>query len=255
MTRAHHKIHVGADQARLFGATPADDARLGALDPLLDLCTDGAVSIMADVDMGQDHLTMPAPVASLQPRPQVLASGHEVSLWPALTGQTPPVFLPTTAAIAGLLRLIPDLDGVICLATHMTFWIRVSAREICHAQGDLTRSMITAPVPATLERDAFLAGFDTTLNRSSRLGAELAAQQAAQVLGAGDRGPDYRLGLALGAEFATAKAYWLGQEVTVIAEPLLAEAYGLALNHTGGRASVLPLSQAVFSGMDQHRAL
>lgn len=201
---------------------------------------DGApVTLSAFTDLGQDRVTMPFVVSELVPLPQVLPSGHEVALWPALVAQDPPVMIPTAAPIAGLLNLAPEFDGVICMVADATHWIRISAGEACYAQSDLSRSLVGPPFSFTLNENDLRAGFGKTNGRSSALGTELARAKLAET-----PNPSHNLGLAMGAEFAAAKPYWLGQAVTVLAEEPLLTAYSLMLNDMGCQTAAMSLYQA-----------
>ena len=200
----------------------------------------GPVTVTALHDIGQDRMNMPIALSGLRPLPQVLPSGHEVAIWPALTANDPPAFVPSTAPLAGLLAVDPEFDGVACIVADATHWVRISAGEACFAQSDISRSLLSLPGTFNLDDAELRAGFARTEGRGASLGAELAKLVAGPVADT----PSYRLGLAIGAETAAAKPYWLGQAVTVLAEDPLRTAYGLILNDLGCQTAAMSLHQA-----------
>ena len=244
----HTKIHATRSDSILWrGADVTADTSAGLRD-LLDIVTDGPVTLTADMWMGQDQVPMPARIDDLSPRSQVLENGQDAAVWPALIGTDPAVIVPNTAAIAGFLKLMPDYDGVLCIVSDQTDWVRISAGEACYAQTDLTRSLCASQAAGTDDEGALRDGFDITNGRSSRLGAEMAVIAASAAVGA-SISDSHTLGLALGAEFSAAKAFWLGENVTVMADGPLASAYRLMLNYIGVVASEISLRQSVFAGL------
>ena len=244
----HHKIHLHAKGATRWLDADPTPVQTGDLTGMLDTVPPGPVTIAADTDIGQDHVALPVAIADLKPRPQVLASGDEAGVWPALIQADPPTYLANSAPLAGFAKLSPDYDGVLCIVTHQTIWLRISAGEACHALVDRTRHLCANGCECP-PSDAMRDGFDKTNGRSSRLGAEIAQLDAMDILSPGAPTNDHRLGLALGAEFASAKAYWLGQHVTLLADGDLMPAYSSMLNHVGALVSELSLRQAVFAGL------
>ncbi len=246
----HHKIYVSASGVQYWEGSSTTSTKIDALEPFMGDLPPGPITLAADIPLGQGAVAMPTAIDQLRPKAANFESRSDVMIWPALTFRDPAVIVPNPTPLAGFMRLIPNFDGVVCLVTDKTYWIRVSAGEACHALCDPTRKLTGALGPVT-DPDSFRAAFDETNGRSSRLGAEL-AQLEAKLQFEEISTQDFecrRLGLAIGAEFATAKPYWLGEQVTVIADHPMAEPYTLALNHMGCSASELPLHQAVFAGL------
>lgn len=134
------------------------------------------------------------------------------------------------AAIAGFIAHNPGWDGVICLAGPVSRWVLISAEEVVSTQPFLTGQMMDAlaslPGLGALPEGApgdFTDGLNDAMSRPERLAAWLAA------LGA--TGSRARLqGLLIGAELASARPYWLGQQVAVIGP---GTAYETALDSQG----------------------
>lgn len=122
--------------------------------------------------------------------------------------------------IAGFLADHPNWDGVICcLETGVSHWVHVSADEAVSCQSFLTPKLIAA-LGGALPADQDAA--DETLSRPERLAAHL---RTAEVSGAHMA----MSGHLIGAELAAARAYWLGQQVAVISDGKLGNAYATAL--------------------------
>ncbi|MGR1581131.1 2-dehydro-3-deoxygalactonokinase [Thalassobius sp. S69A] len=116
----------------------------------------------------------------------------------------------------------PDWDGVVLLLTEThSYWCFLSARELVGFQAFLTPRLIAAlDVPAQADADAIA----DTLSRPERLAAHLAASESQ---------PDAQTGHLIGAEMGAARAWWLGQQVTVIGPAILAQSYAAGLSAQG----------------------
>ncbi len=131
---------------------------------------------------------------------------------PGFTQESPPDAIGGWVRLwlAGFLTLHPGCDGVICAAEgEVRHWIHISAGEAVSAQSFLTPRLVKALGGAETPDPEALAD---SLSRPERLAAHL---RAAEVAGR----PGAISGHLLGAEFAAARAYWLGQQVVVIAAP------------------------------------
>ena len=133
------------------------------------------------------------------------------------------------------LSLNKNWDGVICLPNPngLTNWVLTSAEEIISFQPFSTVSMVNAlwdgPQPEVVANTLITAMQDIQ-SRPERLAARLAELQ--QTRSANAR-PEAELfselwGILLGAEFAAARAYWLGQNIALIAPNEIASPYMIA---------------------------
>ena len=139
---------------------------------------------------------------------------------------TPPSEMDVSArlTLAGFLALNPNWDGVACLPGNPTHWAQISADEIVSFQ-----SFLTLRLAAALDADGppNLDAISETLSRPERLATHLCS---AEVTGT----PGAALGHLLGAELAAARAYWLGQQIALIGDGPLTDAYADALTAQGG---------------------
>lgn len=112
--------------------------------------------------------------------------------------------------LAGFLAARADWDGVIAATEGaVSHWIHISAGEAVSSQSFLTPRLTDALGGAeTPDADAIA----DSLSRPERLAAHL---RAAEVSG----NMQALTGHLVGAELAAARAYWLGQQVAVIAPP------------------------------------
>ncbi|MDM8166201.1 2-dehydro-3-deoxygalactonokinase [Roseovarius sp.] len=112
--------------------------------------------------------------------------------------------------LAGFLASQPDWDGVINVTEGpVSHWVHISAGEAVSSQSFLTPRLVDALGGAeTPDADAIA----DSLSRPERLAAHLRAAEVSGNLQA-------LTGHLIGAELAAARAYWLGQQVAVIAPP------------------------------------
>ena len=112
--------------------------------------------------------------------------------------------------LAGFLSNQPNWDGVInATEGPVSHWIHISAGEAVSSQSFLTPRLIDALGGAeTPDTEAM----NDSLSRPERLAAHLRAAEVAGNMQA-------LTGHLIGAELAAARAYWLGQQVAVIAPP------------------------------------
>jgi len=98
---------------------------------------------------------------------------------------------------------------------------------------------------------AFAAAVSDALSRPAAIAAELFAIRAAALLR--DLRPEAaraRLsGLLIGIELAAARPYWLGQEVRIVGEAGIADAYRQALAAQGVAAPILPADAMTRGGL------
>ena len=186
-----------------------------------------------------------------KPADLVLASldleGWQLRALPGLQQKTPPGLMQhSTAQIAGFLALNPKWDGVICLPGEVTHWVQVSAAEVVSFHSTLTSGLYAAlatrfALPDSWSESALAQAVADTMSRPERLASRLAELQASLLAAEGPTAEAAGLlwGYLLGAELAAARAYWLGQNLALIAPEQLAAPYRVAFTAQG-----LPVTQA-----------
>lgn len=175
------------------------------------------------------HVLPPAP--TLIDAPGVLSAIQQAS---------PAAVLPAAARvlIAGALAAQPDWDGIMVLPERdVTHWVHVSAREIVSFQGAATGRLAAALGAAGHAFDEGALG--DTMSRPERLAAQV---NAALLTG----GSAMVLGHLLGAELASMKMYWLGQDVRIIGDPA---PYAAALASQGVIVEAAPRAKAWQAGL------
>lgn len=146
--------------------------------------------------------------------------------------------------IAGYLATSPGFDGVICLPGTHTKWVHVSAGEIVSFRTAMTgemfgllskQSVLRHSMDDGWDAEAFAVGVDQSLSRPEGLAAALFSLRAEGLLGdlAGDAARARLSGLLIGAELASMRPYWLGQQVALIGADRLSDAYAKALAAQG----------------------
>jgi 2-dehydro-3-deoxygalactonokinase len=185
-----------------------------------------------------------------------------VSIAPGLKQLLPPdVMRGEETQIAGALALSPGFDGVICLPGTHTKWARVSAGEIVSFQTFMTGEMFALLSQQSVLRHGMAgdgwddAAFDQSiadgLARPERIAARLFSLRAEGLIaGLGADAARARLsGLLIGTELAGSRAYWLGQNVTLVGSPRLSAAYARALCAQGIDALSLPADDCTLAGL------
>ena len=177
------------------------------------------------------------------------AEGWQLQALPGLHQKNPQGLMQDSSAqIAGFLALNPKWDGVICLPGAVTHWVQVSAAEVVSFHSTLSTGLYDIlaerlALPAHWSESALAQAVADTISRPERLAARLAELQARQSETGKDSTGTETAGLLwgylLGAELAAARAYWLGQNLALIAPDTLAAPYMAALAAQG-----LPVTQA-----------
>ena len=125
---------------------------------------------------------------------------------------------------AGFLAEQSDWDGVVLAhQADLSHWLHVSAGEFVSSMSFLTPRLINILGGA---QDADERSISDSMSRPERLAAQLRAAEVSQ-------NPDAVTGHLLGAELAASRAYWLGQNIALIAEGDLANTYASALSQQG----------------------
>ncbi len=164
--------------------------------------------------------------------------------------------------IAGVLRVLPGYDGVLCLPGTHSKWVQISAGEVVSFQTFMTGELFALLSEASVLRhgmqgaagwddDAFDAAVSEALSRPERLGARLFSLRAEGLIaGLSPDAARARLsGLLIGTELAAAKPYWLGQRVTLVGAETLSAAYARALAAQGVEAQRLSATDCTLAGL------
>ncbi|MEO9682758.1 MAG: 2-dehydro-3-deoxygalactonokinase [Tateyamaria sp.] len=202
--------------------------------------------VMACGMVGSRQGWVEAPYASVPCAPPGAAEavqvlGTDVRILPGVKQARPTdVMRGEETQIAGYLAKYPSFDGVICLPGTHTKWVHISAGEIVSFRTAMTgemfallsqHSVLRHSVGTGWDTASFSAGVDQAISRPEGLAASLFSLRAEGLLDGLD--PDAaraRLsGLLIGAELASMRPYWLGQQVAMIGADGLVNAYSAAL--------------------------
>ncbi|WP_136439979.1 2-dehydro-3-deoxygalactonokinase [Pacificoceanicola onchidii] len=162
--------------------------------------------------------------------------------------------------IGGFLAGEPKFDGVLCLPGTHCKWAHISAEEVVSFRTYMTgelfsllskQSVLRFSIGDGWDEAAFEEALTDTLSRPAGIGADLFSLRAAQLLH--DQSPDVaraRLsGLLIGLELAAAKPYWIGQEVVILGDDTLAQAYELGLKSQSAWCRRVPAEGATLQGL------
>lgn len=195
---------------------------------------------------------VPAPAAlQLQPLP----AEHRVWIAQGLTQADHRIRLGgQTALVSGLLAAQPGFDGVVCLTGPSSFWLRISAGEICHFRGYLTGTLLQqiggdrALAEVGSDPDLCASAAEDALGRPHR-----AYGRFLELRGAAGADASRLAGTLIGCELADAKPYWLGETVAIMGEAPLARLYADSLARQG--VAVLPADPeaALLAGLNAAR--
>ncbi|KIC51128.1 2-dehydro-3-deoxygalactonokinase [Tateyamaria sp. ANG-S1] len=162
--------------------------------------------------------------------------------------------------IAGFLATSPGFDGVICLPGTHTKWVQVSAGEIVSFRTAMTgemfallseRSVLRHSMGDGWDGNSFAAGVDQSLSRPEGLAAALFSLRAEGLLHglSGDAARARLSGLLVGAELASMRPYWLGQQVALIGAEALSQAYAEALGAQGVPTQMAGAEEMTLAGL------
>ncbi|MBQ2262574.1 MAG: 2-dehydro-3-deoxygalactonokinase [Loktanella sp.] len=163
--------------------------------------------------------------------------------------------------IAGYLAQNPNWDGVICLPGTHTKWAHISAGEIVSFQTFMTGEFFATLASHTVLRHsvaqdgwddaAFETGLSDAYARPEKLAGRLFSLRAEGLLHdlPGSSARARLSGLLIGAELASAKPYWLGQQIAVIGAGALASLYVKALAMQAVFATQVNAEAATLAGL------
>lgn len=170
-----------------------------------------------------------------------------VTILPGLSQTVPSanVMRGEETQIAGYLAANPRFDGVICMPDTHTKWVHVSAGEVVSFQTCMTGELFDLLSNQSVLRHslsgegwndaAFEDAISECLTRPASFGARLFELRAADFLqGQTAAETKARLsGMLIGLELASAKPYWLGQQVVLIGNARLSALYQRGLTSLG----------------------
>ena len=187
--------------------------------------------LLIDIGEGQPAV-LPAPVlpvdglnlpALMQKSPEDVISGW-VRLW-----------------IAGFLKERPHWDGIVCaLHGDVAHWMHISAEEVVSSLSSLTPRLYAALGMQITDPDP--QAIADALSHPERLATLL---REAEIRG----DPAACLGYFLGVDLAATRAYWLGQNVAVIGDGEMAEAYQQALAGQGAPVETAAPDDVLSAGL------
>ena len=172
--------------------------------------------------------------------------------------------------IAGFLAGNPKFDGVLCLPGTHSKWVRISAEEIVSFQTFMTGELFSVLSENSVlrhsvgsdgwDKDAYTTAVDDAMARPASAAAQLFGLRAESLLN--NLSPETaraRLsGVLVGLELAAARPYWLGQMVSIVGAPYVAEVYrdglaaqGLAVDVCDAEAMTLAGLAAAYKDMKE----
>lgn len=184
-----------------------------------------------------------APPEALPARlmPEQLMTGAGALVLPGLEQASPRHRIDGARLTAlGFLALNEGWDGVICMPGAVTHWLSVSAGEAVFLQSALSLRL-SAALGAGLE-DPDPDALSTALSRPERLASALRSATLTRSAAA-------VTGWLIGAELASTKPLWLGQQVAVLGDGPGASAYRAALAAQGLPVTIAPATAMAEKGM------
>ena len=195
-------------------------------------------------------------------RPETVDHRLDVHVIPGIKQMQPAdVMRGEETQIAGFLAQNKGWDGVICLPGTHTKWVHISADEVVSFQTFMTGELFGTLTDHTVLRHSIArdgwddAGFDSGLSdafsRPEKLAGRLFSLRSEGLLHdlPGHVARARLSGLLIGAELASAKPYWLGQQIAVIGAGGLAKLYVKALAQQGVPAMQVNAENATLAGL------
>ena len=172
----------------------------------------------------------------------------QVYILPGIKQISPPdVMRGEETQIKGFLSLNKDFDGIICLPGTHTKWVHVSAGELVSFQTFMTGEIFSLLSKQSVlkhnmnydswDNDIFLSSVGDSISQPAVFSSALFSMRAQSLVskGANKFAQNFsRLsGLLIGMELVASRPYWLGQNVAVIGDTKIANAYFEALKGQG----------------------
>ncbi len=206
-----------------------------------------------------------APISDAIARAETRDPRLRVFVVPGLRQNTPAdVMRGEETQIAGFLASDPDFDGVLCLPGTHTKWAHISAGEVVSFRtamtGDLyaalsEHSILRHTVTEDWDSDAFDDAVGAALSRPEALAQTLFSIRAEGLIRDDTRrSARARLsGTLIGAELATARPYWLGQQVALVGDARVEATYGRALAAQGAPPRLVDADKMTRAGLARLR--
>ena len=172
----------------------------------------------------------------------------QVYILPGIKQISPPdVMRGEETQIKGFLSLNKEFDGIICLPGTHTKWVHVSAGELVSFQTFMTGEIFSLLSKQSVlkhnmnydswDSDIFLSSVGDSISQPAVFSSALFSMRAQSLVstGANKFAQNFsRLsGLLIGMELVASRPYWLGQNVAVIGDTKIANAYFEALKGQG----------------------
>lgn len=163
--------------------------------------------------------------------------------------------------IGGFLALNPEFDGVLCLPGTHTKWVHISAGEIVSFRTFMTGEMFDLLAGHSVlshslsgegwDDAAFGQAVDDAISSPQHLTSRLFSLRARALLhGTEPAETRARLsGALIGLELASARSYWLGQDIAIIGGADLSQAYAAALGAQGAPARIQAADSLTLAGL------
>jgi 2-dehydro-3-deoxygalactonokinase len=160
--------------------------------------------------------------------------------------------------VAGYLSQFPKFDGVICLTGHHSKWVRVSAEEIVSFESYMTGELIEQLAQTSnfggvrghyWDNDIFDKAVSDALSRPEKLASRLLGVRYEVMLGKLSSPKSRLSGLLIGAEIASARPYWLGQDLVIMGPVESNENYIRALGAQGAMVRAAEIQDTGLLGL------
>ena len=193
---------------------------------------------------------------------RVAATNWNVRILPGVKQSSPAdVMRGEETQIAGFLASKPDYDGILCLPGTHSKWVHISAGEIVSFRTFMTGEIFALLASQSVlrhsvdtgdwDKTVFMESLSDTLSRPSDLAARLFSLRAEGLLNdlPAAKARSRLSALLIGAELSAAKPYWLGQQVVILGENALAQAYETALNSQGVMVRCVDAERKTLAGL------
>ncbi|MDU9005188.1 2-dehydro-3-deoxygalactonokinase [Sedimentitalea todarodis] len=194
------------------------------------------------------YVTVPCTPPGAREATYVFANDPRIAplILPGLQQTTPAdVMRGEETQIAGYLAEHAVFDGVLCLPGTHTKWVQISAGEIVSFRTFMTGELFALLTGSSVLRHSVQtegwddAGFADAvrdaLGSPQNFASRLFGVRAETLINdmPADVARSRLSGLLIGLELAGARAYWLGQQIAVVGDPILSRLYKVALYQQG----------------------
>ena len=194
-----------------------------------------------------------------------VVSDHRISvaIVPGIstTRPGPDVMRGEESQIAGLLSILPEFEGVVCLPGTHSKWVSVNSGHITGFQsymtGELfellgTKSLLRHSVDKSGWREsAYLEAVERSMRDPARISASLfSVRSESLVCGLEPADANSRLsGILIGTELASTRSLWSDQDLVVLGSGTVHAAYTSAFKGIGKAIETMDSEVAVLNGL------